>query len=95
MRRIISGVLLSLAAIGCGDNDEGHTAEQCDDLQMQIVTALTANVANGVLVGTAIACGEDGVANRRDSFDSRASQEMVDSLQRDFAAACDEYESNC
>ena len=83
---------LSAAAAGCGGD---YSDEHCDNIIHQIRTALEDNVSKGILVREAIACGEDGVANRADSFDARVPQSDVESLQSDFRNACNEYQDHC
>jgi hypothetical protein len=83
---------LALFGLGCGDD---YSDERCNDILDQIRAALEDNVSKGVLVREAIACGDDGVANRPDSFHARVSQDDVASLQRDFRHACAEYLDHC
>ena len=49
----------------------------------------------GVLLPTAIPCGENGIGNREDYFDPRASPSAIDTLQNSFAMACAKFESDC
>ena len=87
-------LLCPLAAVvpGCGDD---YSDERCDDIVRQIRSALEDNVSKGVLVREAIACGEDGVANRADSFDARVPQSEVEDVQGAFRNACEEYQDHC
>jgi hypothetical protein len=92
--RIVLLLLCGLATFGlaCGDD---YSDEHCADIIDQVRAALVDNVSKGVLVREAIACGDDGVANRPDSFDARVSPEQVESLQNDFRHACAEYQDHC
>jgi hypothetical protein len=83
---------LSAFVAGCGDD---YSDEHCHDIARQIRTALEDNVSKGVLVREAVACGEDGVANRADSFDARIPQSEVEDVQGAFRNACDEYQDHC
>jgi hypothetical protein len=86
-------LLCSLCAgLGCGND---YSDAHCHDIEQQIRTALEDNVNKGILVREAIACGDDGVANRPDSFDSRVPQSDVEYLQGAFRNACDEYQDHC
>ena len=84
----------SLFAVGLGCGND-YSDERCDDIVSQIREALQDNVSKGILVPEAIACGDDGVANRPDSFNVRASQSDVEYLQGAFQSACDEYQDHC
>jgi hypothetical protein len=92
--RAVLLLLCSLSAVGVGCGND-YSAEHCDDIIRQIQTSLEDNVNKGILVREAIACGEDGVANRADSFDARASDGDVEYLQSAFRNACDEYQDHC
>jgi hypothetical protein len=82
----VAGLALGTSAVLAGfANNRYASANNARD---QIMKALEDYVNNGVLVGTAVPCGPDGVANRRDSFDSRTRQESVDYLTGAFGAAC-------
>ena len=83
---------LASFGLGCGGD---YSDERCRDLVDQIRAALEDNVSKGVLVREAIACGDDGVANRPDSFGARVSPDAVESLQADFRRACAEYQDHC
>jgi hypothetical protein len=48
-------------------------------------------VQSGNLIGSAVPCGPDGIANRPDSFDSRVSQENVEKVSGQFANACAKF----
>ncbi len=86
MRLTILGPVLALLISSCGS--EGSD-EECDDINNQIAEALALYKSRGVLVANATACGENGISNRRDGFDPRATDEAVLSLQEDFAGACE------
>jgi hypothetical protein len=83
---------LASFGLACGDD---YSDERCSDIIDQIQAALEDNVSKGVLVREAIACGDNGVANRPDSFNARVSQDAVESLQSDFRHACAEYQDHC
>ena len=83
-------------ALGCSDpGNEPSARQSCDELRDAIMTSLQTNVDNGVLLVRATPCGENGVANRRDYFAERVSDDDIDDVQRDFAAACDEFAASC
>ncbi|MEY4545127.1 MAG: hypothetical protein RL685_1322 [Pseudomonadota bacterium] len=85
----VAGLALGTSAVLAGfANNRYASANNARD---QIMKALEDYVNNGVLVGTAVPCGPDGVANRRDSFDSRTRQESVDYLTGAFGAACSRF----
>lgn len=65
--------------------------DSANDVKGQIMNALQENVDSGVLVSTAVPCGEDGVASRPDSFDSRVRPQDVDYLTGAFANACSRF----
>jgi hypothetical protein len=87
-------LLCSLSAVGLGCGND-YSDKRCDDIINQIHASLEDNVNKGILVPEAIACGDDGVANRMDSFNARASQSDVEYLQSAFQSACDEYQDHC
>lgn len=101
--------MLSATACGRADDDgpdgadDGNTdtvdvdrsSDECDDVRGQILDALESNVSAGVLLATAIPCGEEGIANRPDSFDPRVRPEDVEYLQDAFANACEKAEAAC
>jgi len=87
-----SAVSFSAVSLGCGND---YSDERCDDILRQIRAAMEDNVSKGILVRDAIACGEDGVANRTDSFDVRVAPSDVEYLQGAFRNACDEYQDHC
>ncbi len=77
-----SGVLAAFA---------NNRYSSANDVKGQIMEALRDNVERGVLVDSAVPCGADGIANRRDSFDSRVDAEGVEQLSGDFANACSQF----
>ena len=79
-------------ASGCGARS---TEQRCDELREEIMAALQQNVQQGVLIPTAIPCGEIGVANRDDYFHERLRPSDIRGLQTDFRAACDEFAASC
>jgi PEGA domain len=85
----VAGLALGTSAVLAGfANNRYASANNARD---QIMKALEDYVNNGVLVGTAVPCGPDGVANRPDSFDSRTRQESVEYLTGAFGAACSRF----
>ena len=64
-------------ASGCS---EAYSTEQRrDELREEIFASLQHNVERGVLVTTAISCGENGIANRDDYYYARLTlSEFVD-----------------
>lgn len=82
----VGGLALGTSAVLAAFANNRYAAAQ--DARDQIMAALEQNVNRGVLVGTATPCGENGVANREDSFDSRVAPEDVANLSGDFATAC-------
>jgi hypothetical protein len=85
----VAGLALGTSAVLAAFASNRYSA--ANDARGQIMRALRTNVNNGVLVGTAVPCGEDGIANRPDSFDSRVTQENVDYLTGAFANACNRF----
>lgn len=82
----VAGLALGTSAVLAGfANNRYASANNARD---QIMKALEDYVNGGVLVGTAVPCGPDGIANRPDSFDSRATQMSMDYLTGAFGAAC-------
>lgn len=65
--------------------------DSANDVKGQIMQALETNVESGVLVSTAVPCGEEGVASRPESFDSRVRPQDVDYLTGAFANACSRF----
>jgi hypothetical protein len=84
-------LLFCCSMLACNDYSE----EECIDIRAQIVAALEENVNKGVLLPDAVSCGPDGVANRRESFDSRIPPGDVEYLQGAFRSACAEFLDNC
>jgi PEGA domain len=83
----VAGLALGTSAVLAGFANNRYAA--ANNARDQIMKALQDNVNVGVLVGTAVPCGPDGVANRpADSFDSRVKQDSVDYLTGAFANAC-------
>ena len=86
---------LACAWSGCGEEESGYSEARCNDIRDQTMTALQQSVEQGVLVDTAVPCGDEGVANRADSFDSRVPAEDIEYLQGAFWHACREFEEHC
>jgi hypothetical protein len=86
---------LAIVALGSACGSLAGDSERCDDVRQQILAALQTNIESGILVSTAIPCGEDGIANRPDYFDPRVSVGNVTYLQDAFGDACDELASSC
>ena len=85
----VAGLALGTSAVLAGfANNRYASANNARD---QIMKALEDYVNSGVLVGTAVPCGPDGIANRPDSFDSRATQVSMDYLTGAFGAACSRF----
>jgi hypothetical protein len=89
-------------ALACGAASEGGEGgeggavpDRCVDTREQILSALQTNIEIGVLIPSAVPCGDDGVENRPDYFDPRVPASSVGMLQDAFAAACAELESRC
>jgi hypothetical protein len=83
----VAGLALGTSAVlAAFANNRYDSANEVKD---EIMSALEENVNRGVLVETAVPCGEDGIANRPDaSFDSRVEADGVRRLSGDFANAC-------
>jgi hypothetical protein len=82
----VAGLALGTSAVLAGfANNQYASANNARD---QIMKALQDYVDSGNLVGSAVPCGPDGIANRPDSFDSRVSQEAVEKVSGQFANAC-------
>lgn len=82
----VAGLALGTSAVLAGfANNRYASANNARD---QIMTALARYVGEEVLVGYAVPCGPDGIANRPDYFDSRATQMGMDYLTGAFGAAC-------
>lgn len=82
----VGGMALITSAVLAGfANNRYASANNARD---QIMTALNDYVQSGNLIGSAVPCGPDGIANRPDSFDSRVSQENVEKVSGQFANAC-------
>lgn len=85
--------MLLACCLGLACNE--YSDEGCIDIRDQIVAALKENVDKGVLLPDAVSCGPNGVANRRESFDSRIPDKDVEYLQGAFRTACAEFLDNC
>jgi tetratricopeptide (TPR) repeat protein len=85
----VAGLALGTSAVLAGFANNRYAA--ANDARDQIEKALQDNVANHVLVGTAVPCGADGVASKPDSFDSRVNPDDVKYLTGAFANACSRF----
>jgi tetratricopeptide (TPR) repeat protein len=85
----VAGLALGTSAVLAGFANNRYAA--ANDARDQIEKALQDNVRNGVLVGTAVPCGADGVASRPESFDSRVDPADVKYLTGAFANACSRF----
>jgi len=82
----VAGMALGTSAVLAGfANNRYASANNARD---QIMKALQSYVDAGNLVGSAVPCGPDGIANRRDSFNSSVTQESADRVSGQFANAC-------
>jgi len=82
----VGGMALVTSAVLAGfANNRYASANNARD---QIMGALQDYVQSGNLVGSAVPCGPEGIANNPGSFDSRVSQENVEKVSGQFANAC-------
>src|SRR6185295_2669346 len=82
----VGGMALVTSAVLAGfANNRYASANNARD---QIMGALQDYVQSGNLVGSAVPCGPEGIANNPGSFDSRVSQENVEKVSGKFANAC-------
>jgi hypothetical protein len=93
MKTLIALLVLLSLITACGGNDDRAAA--CDELRDEIDRLFRINTDSRVLDGSAIPCGEDGVANRPDYFDSRVPPAMVESIGNQFRVLCEEFGSQC
>jgi hypothetical protein len=85
----VAGLALGTSAVLAAFAKNRYSA--ANDARDQIMNALQDNVNRGVLVGTAVPCGANGVANQPNSFDSRVKAEDVNYLTGAFANACSRF----
>jgi hypothetical protein len=85
----VAGLALGTSAVLAAFAKNRYSA--ANDARNQIMSALQDNVSRGVLVGTAVPCGANGVANQPNSFDSRVKAEDVNYLSGAFANACSRF----
>jgi hypothetical protein len=78
--RCTSGDLLLL--------ENGALPAECATLRDQIGGLLVAQVQAGVLLGSAVPCGPDGIAAHPEDFAVGTSADVVESVSGDFAARC-------
>ncbi|HKO91277.1 MAG TPA: hypothetical protein VJU61_09005 [Polyangiaceae bacterium] len=96
LRPLPAPVVLICSLLACGGAEEDrYSAEQCQSMRDDIMTTLQDNVAKGIIVGSAVPCGSDGLASSAASFDSRATPEDVEELQNAFREACEEFDAHC
>ena len=99
LRLIALPALIALACGAAADEDEAEdkarTAQECASMRDQLIRSVNDNVEVGILIATAIPCGEDGVANRLDYFTSQVQQESIETLQTSFREACETYGTEC
>jgi hypothetical protein len=82
----VGGMALVTSAVLAGfANNRYASANNARD---QIMGALQDYVQSGNLVGSAVPCGPQGIANNPGAFDSRVSQENVEKVSGQFANAC-------
>jgi hypothetical protein len=89
---VATALAIGVLGSACGGNVD---SARCDDVRQQILDAREANIEDGVLLYTAIPCGEDGIANRPDYFDPRVSVGDRQRLESEFGNACDELALAC
>lgn len=82
----VAGVALGTSAVLAGFANNRYAV--ANDVRERIMVELQNNVDEGVLVATAVPCGEGGIANGVGSFDSRIPQDQVEGLVSDYANAC-------
>lgn len=83
----VAGLALGTSAVLAAFASNSYS--QANDARDQIMKALQENVSKQVLFGTAIPCGEQGIANQpKASFDPRVETKNVDYLKGAFASAC-------
>jgi tetratricopeptide repeat protein len=83
----VAGLALGTSAVFAVFAANRYSA--ANNARTQIMNALATNVQNGVLVPSATPCGEDGIANRADSFDYNvATPDKVTYLKSAFGNAC-------
>jgi hypothetical protein len=82
----VGGMALVTSAVLAGFANTRYAS--ANNARNQIMTALEDYVEAGNLVGSAVPCGPEGIANRPQSFDSRVSQENVEKVSGQFANAC-------
>jgi hypothetical protein len=85
----VGGLALGTSAVLAAFANNRYSA--ANDARDQIMGALQDNVNSGVLVGTAVPCGDDGIASRNDSFDSRVAPKDQAYLESAFANACQRF----
>jgi hypothetical protein len=82
----VAGLALGTSAVLAAFANDRYASAK--DVKNEIMGALEENVDSGVLISTAVPCGEDGVANRPEWVDSRVDPDEAQDLRGDFANAC-------
>jgi hypothetical protein len=82
----VGGMALVTSAVLAGFANNRYAS--ANNARTQIMDALEDYVQSGNLVGSAVPCGPEGIANNPGSFDSRVSQENVEKVSGQFANAC-------
>ena len=82
----VGGMALVTSAVLAGFANNRYAS--ANNARNQIMDALEDYVQSGNLVGSAVPCGPEGIANNPGSFDSRVSRENVEKVSGQFANAC-------
>jgi hypothetical protein len=87
----VAGLALGTSAVLAGFANNRYAA--ANNARDQIMTALQNNVEKGVLLGNAVPCGEEGIANNaQSSFDRRVTEDSKTYLTGAFDNACKRFE---
>jgi hypothetical protein len=90
-----AAALLLAACGGDAEQERRYSPEECSSLRDPVLQLLQDNVRAGILLGTAVPCGSDGVADNRSAFDARTSQADMAQLQAQFADLCSDFAAHC
>lgn len=82
----VAAVALGTSAVLAGFANNRYAV--ANDVRERIMLELQDNVDEGVLVASAVPCGEGGIANGVGSFNPRVPQDDVEGLVSDYANAC-------
>jgi hypothetical protein len=85
----VAGLALGTSAVLAAFAANSYS--EANDARDQIMEALQENVDKQVLVATAVPCGEQGIANQPNSFDSRVPMSSVNYLRGAFDKACTRF----